>query len=350
MSAKHLKMRKPGYTRDDRGMMFSEVLDAFIRSRKLGLGGANKPNRERTMFEYRYDLEKMVAFMQALGHTNYNDMTGGDLEKFIESYQSKDLSQSSKNKVFRSVKAFMRWVQQDRDCIEAGMQAWSGSIPKISKNETKLYIPTPDRMKAFIDSFDRTFRWGLRDYVVSCLMLDCGARIGEICFLKPSSIKFEASMVLIPQQGKTGERLVPIDPNTTVPLLRRWLRERELFTKSDWLFHNKYGGQCTDWTFDQSFRRNRIALGINGDGENITPHTMRHYFCTHYLVNGGTLHGLKAITGHESFDTLQIYVHLANQMNFVKEDHGKASPLKSLGRDSDLCSNKGVAKKKRKVV
>jgi integrase/recombinase XerD len=226
------------------------------------------------------------------------------------------------------------------------MTGWLSALPKIPKNKPKLWIPTPHEMHGFIKGFDQGFRWGMRDYVATSLMLDCGARIGELCHLTPEHIKFEANMILIPVEGKTSERLVPIDDEVTAPLLRRWIRERASFAKTKWLFTNRYGGQCKPGTFDQSFADNRTRLGVASKGAHITPHTVRHYFCTHYLVNGGTLHGLRDITGHQSFDTLQIYVHLANQINFFKDEHKRVSPLKSLAASSSLVGTK----KKRKVV
>lgn len=327
-------------------MLLSETLDKFIRSRKLGIGGANGPNRDRSCVEYRYDLQRFFDFQMLRGHKCYNEIRKEDVLAFIEHYQALPLADSSKAKVYRSVKAMMRWVEQDSECQSYRMQGWLSALPKIPKNKPKLWIPTPQQMHRFLHGFDQGFRWGLRDYVACSLMLDCGARIGELCHLTPEHIKFEAGMIMIPTAGKTGERLVPIDREITAPLLRRWIRERDRFAKTPWLFTNRYGGQCKANTFDQSFADNRTRLGT-ADTSRITPHTVRHYFCTHYLVNGGTLHGLRDITGHQSFDTLQIYVHLANQINFFKDEHKRVSPLKSLAAGGLV---QGNTKKKRKVV
>ncbi len=65
----------------------------------------------------------------------------------------------------------------------------------------------------------------------------------------------------------------------------------------------------------------------------LTPHVVRHYFCTHYLINGGSLSTLKAITGHTSLETLQIYLHMAEQFSFVAKEHSEASPLQSLNKN-----------------
>ena len=58
-----------------------------------------------------------------------------------------------------------------------------------------------------------------------------------------------------------------------------------------------------------------------------------------YLVNGGTLHGLQKITGHKTLDMLMVYVHLAQQMTMVKDEHEKASPLANMLRKPEQRRN-----------
>ena len=70
-------------------------------------------------------------------------------------------------------------------------------------------------------------------------------------------------------------------------------------------FHHPIRGTLTPNTFLQSFAENLKRTGLNkilGE-DTISCHTVRHYFCTMYLVNGGTLHGLQRITGHKNIET-----------------------------------------------
>lgn len=310
------------------GMSFDEAVDAFIRSRKLGNGGANKPNGQRTMYEYRYDLERFFSHFKT--KTHYNHITEKDVLLFLDDWQSREIAVASKTKLLRSMRAFFRWVGKDNECRTYNMKPWNEVLPKIGKAQGRPYIPTPEVMSEFLNAFDTSLIWGLRDYVVTCILIDCGPRIGEICNLTTDSILWDQNRILL--NGKTGPRVVPVSSEITLPNLRRWLREREGRTKSNSLFITKFGGTCRPSTFDQSFYDARAKSGVgNSEEGTLTPHTIRHYFCTHYLVNGGTLSGLKAITGHMSLETLQIYLHMAEQISFVAKEHAEASPLQSLG-------------------
>ena len=245
----------------------------------------------------------------------------------------------SKQKLLRTLRAFFYWVEQDGECISNDMQPWNLMLPKMGRIAGRIYIPTTKAMSEFLSSFDTELIWGLRDYVVTSILIDCGPRIGEICNLKIDSVLWDQNKLLV--DGKTGPRVIPISADITVPNLKRWVRERTPFAKTDALFVTRFGGTCTPNTFDQSFADNRSRSGIGETEEGtLTPHTVRHYFCTHYLLNGGTLSGLRAITGHMSLETLQIYLHMAEQLSFIAKEHATASPLQSMTN----------SRKKRKMV
>ena len=41
----------------------------------------------------------------------------------------------------------------------------------------------------------------------------------------------------------------------------------------------------------------------------VTPHTLRHAFCTHMLQNGNDVATVQQLMGHEKLETTQIYSH-----------------------------------------
>src|ERR1700751_1691699 len=77
---------KISYAVKNLGMGFEETIAAFLRSRKLGNGGANRVNSERPIYEYRYDTERF--FKHFNGKTYYNEITEADMTSFLEDWQS----------------------------------------------------------------------------------------------------------------------------------------------------------------------------------------------------------------------------------------------------------------------
>src|SRR6185437_9619990 len=119
----------------------------------------------------------------------------------------------------------------------------------------------------------------------------------------------------------------------TVRDLRRWLNKREGFAKCDRVFVTAEGGPCRDLTFSHAFmhHRNRIGVGNGGPGRNITPHTIRHYFSTDWLRQGGDIAKLKAMTGHKSYESLKVYEHLAGDVSVAREQD-RVSPRKKISK------------------
>jgi integrase/recombinase XerD len=337
--------------KDSPGLTWDEALEAFLQSRQLGINGAQQAVKPRTLVEYRWDLGAFFDFVKGLRLNHYNQLTEKIIQGYVGYLQSPargkkgGWSKATQRKYLISLKAFFRWVELDSTCQDAGMQPFLKSLPRIGKAVRREFIPSQEQMDIFRDGFDKDVTWGMRDWTVVTLMLDTGARIGEICNLEPDDFYWDVSMVNL--DGKTGKRLVPFDPDITGRAIKHWLNWRKDYVHEGCkkVFISRYGGTCIPNTFSQSFSDNLRKTGLDkvlGDNT-ISAHTIRHFFCTMFLVHGGTLHTLQKITGHKSLDTLMIYVHLANQMTTVQSEHNRVSPLKFM-------SGKTEEKKKRNTV
>ena len=315
----------------DKGeLRWDDAETQFLRSRKLGIYGATRAVKPRTIVEYRWDLKQFFDFVRSREITHYGQLTESLILDYVEHLQSNGWSKATQRKYLISLKAFLKWVERDPAC--RGLTSFVRVLPRIGKEIRRTFIPSVEQMEMFRQGFDRLVIWGLRDYTAVCVMLDTGARIGEVCNLEPDDFKWDVGLVNL--DGKTGERLVPFDLETTGQLIREWMRARLQFAHEDCkkVFISRFGGECSPDTFRQSFEDNLKRTGLDKIlGENtISAHTVRHFFCTMYLVNGGTLHGLQRITGHRNLETLMIYVHLANQISMITKEHAEASPLKHM--------------------
>lgn len=322
-----------------RGMSFEDAVENFVRNRKMGQPPAKGPAKERTIFEYRADLKYFVDFMtQVKKFTNYNDMEKRDVDDFILHIRDRKRpadrggqawSDSSKNKVFRSLRALFYWVHSDSECKDAGMEHFLDSLPIIGKADRRVWIPSREMVHSLLLSFDERLFWGLRDRLIVSVLIECGPRNGELCNLMVGDVLPTGHLRLF---GKTGERIAPIDSETTMPLMRRYLLNREDVAGKDekHLFITRNGHPMEDDTIVQVFEdRRRKGFGKDSRG-NVSAHVLRHYFATHYIVSGGSPQVLQQILGHTTMDMVNVYMHLANEIKFVKDDHAKVSPLKTL--------------------
>jgi integrase/recombinase XerD len=331
-------------TKSNLGMSWEDAETNFLRTRKLGTYGAMRAVKPRTIKEYKWDLKQFFDFMRGQHVENYNALTDKYVLQYIEHLQSNGWSPATQRKYLISLRAFFNWVDRDPDCQAANMHGFKYVMPRIGKEVHRTFVPSVQQMEVFANGFNQKVLWGLRDYTALCFMLDTGARVGEVCNLEWED--FKTNNALVNLDGKTGERLVPYSPETTGSLLRNWMRARVQFAHPDCkkVFISRFGGACGADTFRQAFADNLKRTGLDQAlGKNtISCHTVRHYFCTMYLVNGGSLHNLQRITGHKNLQTLMIYVNLAQQMSSVAAEASRVSPLKSM--------LEGTQTKKRNVV
>jgi site-specific recombinase XerD len=328
----------------------AEAKALFLQSRANGTGGAKKAARPATLNDYDYKAGGFFTFLEKEGLKHYQDLTVRHVDKFVSMVQADtEYSPATKNGFFRALRALFHWAGKDTEAAEMGMPAFLNRLPVIPANPRREWIPSPQEMANFRDSFDRSLIWGLRDYTVITLILNTGIRIGGICDLKLEDINLQQGFITVHPKGGKPSYPVAIDVEKIGATLRKWLLVRERYARCEYAFINKYGGQATPHMFQQSFQEQRERSGLGISGENvITPHVVRHFFCTYYLVNGGTLHQLQRITGHEDLSTLMIYVHLANQLGATAEESNRVNPLRHLP-EANITNPNNKPKKSRKV-
>lgn len=315
-------------------MLLEEVVESLLHSRQFGLkeGGAKGVAKPRTLENYRMHCAAFLKFMQdKRGRTSYEDLKRADVAAFVTEIQNhKTWSESTKLDLFRVVRMLFRFVTKDPECREAKLQPWDHLLPVITKNASKTYMPSNKELKTMQKSWKTHTLLGLRNYVVYNLILGTGLRIGEINFLKLEHVQLEQGYLYVPNEGKTGSRLVPIETKV-VALLRAWIRRREKVKGIEsvpWLFIGKGNIQCSRQTFGKAFRTMQAGLQA---GHRITPHTLRHTFGTVYLRNGGNMERLRLTMGHTTYSTMQGYLHLAEAGSKQSRDElERVSPLKSL--------------------
>lgn len=319
-------------------MTLQEVKRLFISSRKRGNGGARKAARPKTLVYYTKNLELFLGYMLERGIVDWQSIRRSDFLDFLDFLDKKveagEWRPASRLMALVALRTLFNWVERDRDCELEGLKTFKRDMPRIGRSPRKTSIPTIGEMRRFLTSFNTREKWGFRNYVAMCLMMDTGARVGEVCSLTLDHLKLEDKMVLIPEEGKTGARLVQVTYDT-VRILKGYLRRRGEYTKaasSPYLFVSRKADRCDPGVFTQVFDRHRTRHGL----KHITPHTLRHAFCTYYLRKGGDIKKLKNITGHSSYEVLDGYLHLAEVGGrAAAEELERVSPLKQLTSDEE---------------
>nr|WP_238338138.1 tyrosine-type recombinase/integrase [Pedococcus badiiscoriae] len=206
-----------------------------------------------------------------------------------------------------AVRRFTSWLAEE------------GEIPadpfvgiKAPKLDAKIVEPlTDDELRALLKACTppkgatpaEAMRYR-RDEAMLRLMLETGARAGEVVSIELADVDLQAGTAVI-RKGKGGKgRVVPFGPHTALALdryLRLRAHHRLAVTPALWL-----GDRGKGFTYDALHK----ALGMRATAAGIVgfhPHKMRHTAAHRWLAAGGSEGGLMAVAGWTRPDMLMRY-------------------------------------------
>ena len=130
-----------------------------------------------------------------------------------------------------------------------------------------------------------------------------GLRISELINLRIKDIDSNRMQIRIEQSKGKKDRYTLLSKKTLITL-RQYFSE---YKPKVWLFEGEGGGQYTDSSIYQIFKKALAAAGIK---KKVSIHSLRHSFATHLLENGTDLRYIQSLLGHSSSKTTEIYTHM----------------------------------------
>lgn len=146
-----------------------------------------------------------------------------------------------------------------------------------------------------------------RNFAMVMLMAYGGLRISEVINIKLKDIcLIEGSAEVVITEGKGDKvRRVPLN-NKVVDSIKIYIEERSKSKYKDleYLFVSNKGNQVNRTGINKIFKKY---------SDTITPHELRHFFCTHALEKGFGIHEVATIAGHSNIHTTLRYTNPSTQ-------------------------------------
>lgn len=139
---------------------------------------------------------------------------------------------------------------------------------------------------------------GVRDYAIVTILAYAGLRISECLTLRVEDISLPAREIKV-RHGKGDKMRVVYFGDKVVNAVREYLRNRPK-TENPYLFPGRGDSHLT---------RSQVNRIFNEHSESITPHTLRHFFCSNALENGYTIADLANQAGHSNVHTTLLYTN-----------------------------------------
>jgi len=212
------------------------------------------------------------------------------------------------------------------------MNPFEFKLSDLVPNDTKEKQPLTDEQAENFLAFLKTDPIYSFHYDTVLILLKTGLRISELCGLTLADVDLENRILNVDHQllwskqtgyfigtpkTEKGIRQIPLS-GETVKAFQRVIKSRPKSISvdgyTDFLFSNKKGGLIISNYYTNTFK----AMGVKYNKchedklPNITPHILRHTFCTHLANNGMNPKSLQYVMGHSNISiTLNCYAHFS---------------------------------------
>jgi integrase/recombinase XerD len=224
----------------------------------------------------------------------------------------------------RTLKAFFSWAVREEYSIPGRF----GHIP-IPKAQSKIINTfSSEQIKQILNLCGVCYGNGSRDTLLILLLLDTGVRVSEMVNIELDDVNLQDGNVKIRIAKGNRERVVPIGSLVQKAMWKyiNSSRTKPLTAQVTKLFLNGRGMPLTVNGVQQLLRRYGRKAGFTSI--RCSPHTFRHSFAKHYLLNGGDIFSLQRILGHSSLASVRMYLNLF--ATDIKKQHLRFSPVDNL--------------------
>lgn len=139
---------------------------------------------------------------------------------------------------------------------------------------------------------------GKRNYAIVTVLAYAGLRISECLALLPEDVSLTAKEITV-RQGKGAKTRVVFIGDKVIDAVRDYLAERP-DTGSPYLFLSRRGGALS---------RGQVNRIFNAYSSTITPHTLRHFFCSTAIEAGYSINEVANQAGHSNIQTTLLYTN-----------------------------------------
>ncbi len=241
----------------------------------------------RTIQTYSYCLNQ---FLRVKTNQELKAITKEELKEYLDKYLD---CPNTLNVHLNALKFFFEEVLHKRLTLNIRFTKTPKRLPEfLTKEETIIFLNaiTNPKHRLMIE-----------------LMYGTGMRVSELVHLKVKDFSFEHNYGWV-RQGKSRKDRLFVLPLKLKEQIQELIASQNLSTE-DWLFHGQNGNHYSVSSIQQLVKTAQKMARIP---KHIHPHTLRHSFATHIILNGYTAMELQPLMGHSNINTTLMYVYMAS--------------------------------------
>lgn len=316
-------------THSSENITFEECASMYIQSKNF---------KETTKLNYESNSKVMCNY---IGGLSIGEITDGVLLIAYRSMANEGYSPSTINNYYTFTKSILMYAFEHRYAKQPPNRDLLKKVFPSGWRVEKRKSLTEEEEKAFLRYVHET-KFCQKWEPIIIFALGTGCRINEILGLQWKDCDFQNQTITVRRGihyiGKKGEsrfvisttktqksdRTIPMIPNVKKVLLQ--LKDRDAKIKkpidgfSDFVFVSLRGTPINRASFDQALRRIRNNYNQKAIEKgspllpNISPHILRHTFCTRYCEVESNIKVIQEVMGHARISTtLDIYTDVTEK-------------------------------------
>jgi integrase len=289
---------------DSEDLDLASLLDSWL----LHLRAERKS--PETVKAYGAGVRRFLAWCKESGHDYFLDRP--TVNAFITDLLDGGAEPATASARYRALRQFSRWLADEG---EIDSDELIGSRPP--KVDVKVVpVLEEDQIVRLLKACAGKDLRARRDEAIVRLMLETGARAGEVVAMTVDDIDLPRGSAVV-RRGKGGKgRRLPIGPRTS-SAIDRYLRVRRghyrASTPELWV-----GDRGKAFGYDgllKSLKMRAELAGITG----FHPHVLRHTAASRWLAAGGSEGGLMAVAGWSRRDMIDRYTKHTSETRAAEE-------------------------------
>lgn len=275
---------------------------------------------ENTVISYLNDISQFYKFLE----DNYslediNLVTHFMLRSWVVSLMKNKMSPKSVNRKISSIRMFFLFLKRENKIENNPTKKIIA--PKIGKTLPKFIRKS--EIDNLLDNVLKPVAYPeLRDKLIINLLYNTGMRKNEMINLHDKDIDFINKTILVTGKGNK-QRIIPVTDSLLIEI-EEFINKRNIFFEGsikDFLFLTDKGNKLyPKFVYNVVFKN----LSMVSSSDKRSPHVLRHSIATHLSDENVEINALKALLGHSSLSSTQIYTH--NSIEKLKKAYVEAHP------------------------
>ena len=274
---------------------------------------------------------------RAIGHKPIGQITMLDMKQFCSDLAKEGYAFTTIRKIKSIIKEALALACDDGILVRNPCDFDLKKV--VSDNSKKVCALTKDQKNELLD-FIKNSKYYRKYYDLFVFLLNTGIRIGEYCGITVDEIDFEKRELHIQKQlveGYDGLHVSVLkteNANRYIPLtkeaeesIRNIIASRNIQKEwvidgcSDFVCVNKHGRPRYNREINHIFKR--IEAQYNSKASNpiprLSPHVLRHTFCTELMASGAQIKSVQYIMGH-AFASTTLDVYTDHDFDVIRND------------------------------